>query len=236
MLPVVPLAHRLLAVARRICLLRAALVASPSFAGEPERWLPDHRGRARGRDSRALIAPHAMDREIAPGATLASIAISATTIRFLVKGPSGATATLRLEHPGARALGRANGELRASPRDRPGAGGSGPLGGDARSAGERASRQRQRGLLAGGAARRSHGARARAAGLGAGHAQGRGALDALGAHAAAEAVARGARGLARGGARRSPAAAAGGGLISADSLCRRWPEGGCRREAGAPSG
>lgn len=96
MLPVVPLAHRLLAA---LCLLLAALVASPSFAGEPSDGFPIIAG-GREAEIRALIAPHAMDREIAPGATLASIAISATTIRFLVKGPSGATATLRLEHPG----------------------------------------------------------------------------------------------------------------------------------------
>jgi len=92
-----------LAVARRIVValglaLVALLLASPARAGDPGDGLPIVES---GREAliQGLAAPHLLQKELGPGWTFASIAISATTIRFVVKGPGAATATLRLEHP-----------------------------------------------------------------------------------------------------------------------------------------
>ncbi|MEO7330199.1 MAG: hypothetical protein ABI193_16610, partial [Minicystis sp.] len=79
-------------------LFALVLLASPARAGGPGDGFPIVQS-GREADIRALVVPHALLKEVRPGWTLAGIAIGATTIRFVVKGPGETTATLRLEHP-----------------------------------------------------------------------------------------------------------------------------------------
>lgn len=80
--------------------LSLALLLVPSFAraGEAGDGMPIVAS-GREADIQALAAPNALSKEISPGWTFADIAISATAIRFIARGPGAATATLRLEYP-----------------------------------------------------------------------------------------------------------------------------------------
>ncbi|MEP7125170.1 MAG: hypothetical protein ABJE95_29840 [Byssovorax sp.] len=92
-----PRAAQRLFVAFCLALL-AWLPARAARADDPGDGLPIV---ASGREAeiQALVAPLAMGKEIGPGWSLSDITIGATAIRFVARGPGGATATLRLENP-----------------------------------------------------------------------------------------------------------------------------------------
>jgi hypothetical protein len=92
---VLPAARVLLAVALAFVVL---LVPARARAEDPGDGLPIVTS-GREAEIQSLAAPYALQKAIAPGWTFADIAISATTIRFIARGPGSATATLRLEHP-----------------------------------------------------------------------------------------------------------------------------------------
>lgn len=93
----------MLLAARRLLLalafaLAALLLPASARAGDPGDGLPIVAS-GREADIQALAAPFALQKELSPGWIFSGISISATAIRFVLKGPGAATATLRLEHP-----------------------------------------------------------------------------------------------------------------------------------------